>query len=81
MSKMLIGLGHDRLLALGAIFIRRGAITISEKSNFKMIYSAYHELGGNSDGTTLYEECMKLPVIPEDDAEKKDAEMRRKELE
>ncbi|MDO4620049.1 MAG: hypothetical protein Q4B09_05435 [Lachnospiraceae bacterium] len=80
-NKMLIGLGHDRLLALGAIYIRRGAITVSEKSNLKMIYEPYHGLGGNSDGTTIYEECMKLSVISEEEAKKLDAENRRKEWE
>lgn len=78
-TQMLIGLGHDKLWTLGAKYIRRGAITVSEKSNLKMIYYPYHEMGGNSDGTTIFDECMKLPVITQDDADEKDKEIRRKE--
>lgn len=71
-TKMLVGLGHDRLLTLTDSYIRRGAITLKEKRNLRYLYEPYKELGGNGDCEIGYDACQKLPVISEDEAERMD---------
>jgi hypothetical protein len=57
------------LVTLGKIYQRRGAITLAEQNNLKLIYTPYHNgLGGNSDGEGYYEYCMHLPVVTEEEA-------------
>ena len=80
MSKMLLGLGHDRIIYLTDRFVRRGAITLKEKRNLEFLYGPYAELGGNGDARIGYDACQKLPVVSEDDAEDMDARFLRKEL-
>lgn len=79
-SKMLLGLGHDKIIYLTDKYVRRGAITLKEKRNLQFLYEPYAELGGNGDCEIGYDACQKLPVVSDDDAEAKDALIRRKEL-
>ena len=64
-AKMLIGLGHDRILWITDKIIDRGCITLKEKRNLKYLYEPYKELGGNGDCEIGYEACQKLPVVSE----------------
>lgn len=79
-TKMLLGLAHDRVLSLTERYIRRGCITLKEKTNLKYLYNPYHELGGNGDCETGYDVCQSLNVVSEDIAEDRDIELKRKEF-
>lgn len=78
-SKMLLGLGHDKIVYLTDKFVRRGAITLKEKRNLEFLYIPYAELGGNGDCKIGYDACQRLPVISDDEAEERDAKQKRKE--
>lgn len=78
-SRMLLGLGHDRILHLTDKFVRRGAITLKEKRNLKFLCDPYFDLGGNGDCEIGYEACTKLPVVSDEEAEEMDAKHKRKE--
>lgn len=70
-----MGLAHDRLIALTDHYQKRGCITLKEKANLDAIYKPYHDgLGGNGDGKMGYEYCMQLPVVSEEEA--RDANIR-----
>lgn len=62
-TKMLIGLGHDRIVSLGMEYIKRGSIT---KDEFEILndylYKPYHELGGNGSAERIMKEIEKLPI-------------------
>jgi hypothetical protein len=79
-SRMLLGLGHDRILRLTDKFIRRGAITLKEKRNLEFLCAPYFDLGGNGDCRIGYEACQKLNVISEELAEEMDIKIIRKEF-
>ena len=69
MGESLLALTHDKIVHLGHKYQRRKGITLSEQTNLKMLYEPYHALGGNHDGDTWYNYCMKeLPVITEKEA-------------
>ena len=78
-TRMLIGLGHDRLIYLTDKYVRRGAITLKEKRNLKFLYDPYNDMGGNGDCKIGYDACQGLPVVSEEVAEEMDIELRRKE--
>lgn len=78
-SRAILGLEHDKLLYLTAKFIERRAITTKEKTNLNYLYKPYRELGGNGDCETGYDECMKLRIITDDEAQQLDREIKRKE--
>lgn len=79
LTRMILGLGHDKLLYLTDKYVKRGAITLKEKRNLKFLSGPYFELGGNGDCETGYEACEKLPVVSDDDAEEMDTKIKRKE--
>lgn len=69
MGQSLMALTHDKLIYLGKQYQKRGAITLAEKNNLKLLYTPYHDgLGGNSDGEGYYTYCMNLPVITDEEA-------------
>ena len=77
----LMGLAHDKLVHLTDKYQIRGGITLKEKATLEAIYLPYHDgLGGNGDGKTGYEYAMKLPVISDAEARKRDAEMKYEEM-
>lgn len=78
-SKMLLGLGHDKLLYLTDKYVKRGAITIKEKRNLKFLVQPYFELGGNGDCEIGYDACSKLPIVSEEEADQMDINLKRKE--
>lgn len=71
-DKMLIGLGHDRILDITDKIIKRGGITLKEKQNLRYLYEPYKELGGNSDCEICYDACLKLPIVSEEAAIERD---------
>lgn len=78
-SKMLLGLGHDKLIHLTDKFVKRGAITLKEKRNLEFLHIPYAALGGNGDCKIGYDACQKLPVVSDEEAEERDARIKRKE--
>ncbi len=62
-TKMILGLAHDRLLALCTEFLKRGSIGRSEYENLKKyLYEPYIKLGGNGVVKHMVEQVDKLPV-------------------
>lgn len=62
-SKMLVGLGHDRIVYLGTKFIERGYITHDELENlYDYLYEPYKNLGGNGTAERVMNEVLKLPI-------------------
>jgi hypothetical protein len=62
-TKMLLGLGHDRIVALAMSYIERGWITQDEYEDLnKYLYNPYREMGGNGTAERLMTEIKKLPI-------------------
>lgn len=62
-SKMLIGLGHDRIITLGLEYLERGSITEDEYDNlYNYLYVPYREMGGNGSAERIMNEVAKLPI-------------------
>ena len=53
---------HDRLYQACHYYIGRGEIDEDGFDNVTALYTAYHNLGGNSTGTRLYEQVKSLPI-------------------
>ena len=82
MGASLMAITHDKLIRLGKKYQERGAITLSEKNNLKLLFEPYHNgLGGNSDGETYYAYCMNLPVVTDEVAQQMDLEIKKKQTE
>lgn len=65
-TKMLLGLGHDRIMFLGMQYIERGCITQSEYENlYKYLYEPYRKMGGNGTAERLMKEVDKLEIVPD----------------
>lgn len=52
-------------------YVQRGYCPVYVKEVVTHSYESYHELGGNGVITGIYEELMKLPVLPPDKKEEK----------
>lgn len=78
-SRMLLGLGHDKIVYLTDKYVRRGAISLKEKRNLEFLYKPYAELGGNGDCKVGYDACQHLPVVSDDDAQHMDIETKRRD--
>lgn len=62
-NKMLLGLGHDRILDLGMKYIQRGSITADELENLvDYLYAPYKEMGGNGTAERVIMEVRKLQI-------------------
>lgn len=62
-SKMLKGLGHDRIVYLGNEYLKRKYITKEEYENlYDYLYLPYKELGGNGTAEKIMREVDKLPI-------------------
>ena len=61
-TQILIGLGHDRIMALGELYIERGYITADEYENmYEYLYKPYTALGGNGTAKRMMDEVNRLP--------------------
>lgn len=67
-TQMLLGLAHDRIMALSMEYIERGYITQDEYENLHdYLYKPYINIGGNGSAKHIVEEQVnKLPYIPPD---------------
>ena len=62
-SKMLIGLGHDRIISLGIQYLDRGYVTHDElESLLDYLWTPYCELGGNGSAKKIIDDVLRLPV-------------------
>ena len=62
-SRMLLGLGHDRIIYLCIHYIERGWISSDEYSDLKKyLYEPYKAMGGNGGAERLMKDIEKLPV-------------------
>lgn len=62
-SRMLVGLGHDRIVELGLKYIERGWITQEEYENLNdYLYKPYTDLGGNGSAKKIMHEVDRLPM-------------------
>ena len=80
-SRMILALGHDKIAYLTRKFIRRRGVTQTEMANLAGLYAPYRAMGGNGDGKAGYEACEKLPIISDDEADRRDIAIKRKEYE
>lgn len=78
-SRMIIALGHDRIVNLTDKYVRRGGITLKEKRNLEYLTKPYFDGGGNGDAHIGYEACKKLEIVSEETAEEMDMTIKRKE--
>ena len=79
-TKMLLGLGHDKVLYLTDKYVKRGSITLKEKRNLEFLVAPYFDLGGNGDCRIGYDACQKLPVVSDEVADEIDIQRLRKEF-
>lgn len=62
-AKMLLGLGHDKIVYLGLLYIERGWITQDEYENLHdYLYTPYKGLNGNGSAERIMIDVMKLPI-------------------
>lgn len=80
LSRMILGLGHDRIINLTDKYVRRGVITLKEKRNLDFLTKPYFDLDGNGDAKIGYDACQKLNVVSDNEAESIDAKIIRKEF-
>lgn len=65
-KKMILGLGHDRIVSLGMSYIERGDISQSEYENLhKYLYEPYKQMGGNGSADRVMREVEKLKIVPD----------------
>lgn len=68
-SKMLKGLGHDRIVYLGNEYLKKKYITKGEYENlYDYLYLPYKELGGNGTAEKIMREVDKLPIKDKEDS-------------
>lgn len=62
-DRLLVGLGHDRIMSLGMTYIQRGYVTREEYENlYEYLYKPYTEMGGNGSAQRIMQEINKLPI-------------------
>lgn len=65
-NKMLLGLGHDRIMYLGMKYVEKGEIAQGEYENLnKYLYEPYKKMGGNGTAERLMQEVNKLRMVPD----------------
>lgn len=59
---------YDRILMVANSILRKQIITITEKTNLEQLYNSWIELDGKDPKiTTMYNECMKLTTVPDEE--------------
>lgn len=63
-TQLLLGLAHDRIIALGMKYIERGYLTKDEYEDLmKYLYKPYSEFGGNGLAEKVMADVMRLPIL------------------
>lgn len=61
--KLMLGLGHDKIVENGLKYIERGYVTKDEYDDlFTYLYNPYKELGGDGTAEKIVESVKKLPI-------------------
>ena len=61
--KLMLGLGHDKIVENGLRYIERGYVTKDEYDDlFTYLYNPYKELGGDGTAEKIVESVKKLPI-------------------
>ena len=62
-NKMILGLGHDRIISLSEKYIAQGWISADDFENLHdYLYVPYTKMGGNGTAEKLMHEVEKLPI-------------------
>lgn len=62
-TQLLVGIAHDRIIALGQEYISRGYITKDEYENlYDYLYVPYKECGGNGTAARVMRQVEQLPL-------------------
>ena len=62
-NRMILGLGHDRLIVLSEKYIAQGWISSEDFENLHdYLYEPYRKMGGNGTAEKLMKEVEKLPI-------------------
>ena len=76
-NKLLLGLGHDKIICLCEKYIERGWITTEEYENLHdYLFIPYQEMGGNGTAKKLMDQVSGLPIKkPKSDVDDKQIRM------
>lgn len=62
-TKMILGLGHDRVIFLCKEYINQGYISADDYENlYDYLYKPYEMMGGNGSAKRLMDQVQKLPI-------------------
>lgn len=62
-SRMILGLGHDRIMTQGKEYVARGWITLDEYEDLiTYLYQPYKDMGGNGSAERLMNVISNLPI-------------------
>lgn len=65
-NRMLLGLGHDRIIYLAMKYVEKGEITQGEYENLnKYLYEPYKKMGGNGTAERWMQEVNRLRIVPD----------------
>ena len=74
-DRMILGLGHDAIFRVAEKYIHRNGITLSELDDLETyLFKPYSEMGGNGTAAAIVQKCRQLPVITEQEAERRDSQ-------
>ena len=74
-DRMILGLGHDAIFRVAEKYIHRDGITLSELDDLETyLFKPYSEMGGNGTAAAIVQKCRQLPVITEQEAERRDSQ-------
>lgn len=79
-DRMILGLGHAEIFRQAEKYIHRNGITLSELDDLETyLFKPYSEMGGNGTAASIVQKCRQLPVITEQEAERRDAHEAREQ--
>lgn len=65
-NRMLLGLGHDRIIYLAMKYVEKCEITQGEYENLnKYLYEPYKKMGGNGTAERWMQEVNRLKIVPD----------------
>lgn len=72
-DRMILGLGHAEIFRVAEKYLHRGGITMSELEDLeKYLFKPYSDMGGNGTAAAIVQKCKELPIISEQEAERRD---------
>ena len=72
-DRMILGLGHAEIFRVAEKYIHRNGITMTELDDLeKYLYKPHSDMGGNGTAAAIVQKCKELPIISEQEAERRD---------